>query len=133
MSKANLYNSAGIALVPSLFNSRGGISRKTNLEKVEENIRIALMTSRGTMIGNPDFGSDIYKILYYGANSATASRIRYEIERVFEKEFPELSIESIDIEFLKNTVKMYLYYKIQYSNISSNVTLEFINGEGGNQ
>lgn len=128
MSKANLYDSSGIAMVPNLFTERGGFQYKTNLQKIEENIRIALMTSRGTTPGNPDFGSDLYKLLQYGANSATATRIRYEIDRVFEKEFPELSIDSIDVEFIGSTIKIYLYYRIKYSNVNSNVTMEFIQG-----
>lgn len=132
MGKANLYNSSGIAVVPNLFNNSGGFNYKTNLSKVEENLRVELMTSKGTQPGDPTMGSDIYKYLKYGNNSGTATMIRYEIDRIFEEKFPELSIEKIDVEFIKNTVKIYLYYKIEYSNVNSNMTLEFINSEGGN-
>ena len=133
MGKANLYNARGAALVPKLFSDNGGWNEKSNLQKIEENIRIELMTSRGTQPGNPNMGSDIYKFLKYGKTSATASMIRYEIDRVFEEKFPELSIDRIDIEYEHVTIRIYLYYRIKYSNIASNVTLEFINGEGGTE
>lgn len=131
MSKANLYNSSGFAVVPKLFKDEGNCNIKKNLEKVEENIRIELMTSRGTQPGDPNMGSDIYKLLYRGNNSATATMIRYEIDRVFEEKFPELSIERIDVDFIQEIALLHIYYKIQYSNVSSNMTLEFIRDEGG--
>lgn len=87
------------------------------------------MTSRGTQIGNPDFGSDLFKIIHYGNNSATATRIRNEIDRVVEVYYPEIQITSIDIEFTGTTINVYIYYTISRSNINSNVTLEFIEGE----
>lgn len=131
MAKTNLYNSSGMSVVPKLFNARGKWNTKSNLQKLEENIRFELMTSRGTQPGDPEKGSDIYKILFYGKTVATASRIRYEIERVLELKFPEVKIDKIDVEFLKNSVKIYLNYSIQYSNVNSNVTLEFISNEEG--
>ena len=131
MSKANLYNSSGFAVMPKLFRDEGNCNTKKNLNKVEENIRIELMTSRGTQPGDPNMGSDIYKLLYRGNNSATATMIRYEIDRVFEEKFPELSIERIDIEFNQESAILHLYYKIEYSNVNSNMTLEFIRNEGG--
>ena len=88
MGKANLYNARGAALVPNLFNNNGGWNEKSNLQKIDENIRIELMTSRGTQPGNPNMGSDIFRYLKYGKTSATASMIRYEIDRVFEEKFP---------------------------------------------
>lgn len=87
------------------------------------------MTSRGTQIGNPDFGSDLFRIIHYGNNSATAIRIRNEIDRVIEVYYPEIQITSIDIEFAGTTINIYIYYTISRSNINSNVTLEFIEGE----
>ena len=49
----NIYNSSGIGVVPSLFTDRGGVTTKTNLAKLNEDVRIILMTSRGTQIGDP--------------------------------------------------------------------------------
>ena len=126
MSRTNIYNSSGLAVVPSLITDQGGLYTKKNLAKVEENIRIELMTSRGTQPGDPNMGSDIYKLLYRGNNSATATMIRYEIARVFEEKFPNLKIEKIDIEFKDESAILYLYYSVEYSNINSDMTIEFI-------
>lgn len=127
MSKTNIYNSSGLAVVPTLINDQGNIHTKKNLAKIEENIRIELMTSRGTQPGDPNMGSDIYKLLYRGNNSATATMVRYEIARVFEEKFPNLKIERIDIEFKDESAILYLYYSVAYSNINSNMMIEFIN------
>ena len=127
MSKTNIYKSSGLAVVPTLINDQGNIHTKKNLAKIEENIRIELMTSRGTQPGDPNMGSDIYKLLYRGNNSATATMVRYEIARVFEEKFPSLKIERIDIEFKDESAILYLYYSVAYSNINSNMMIEFIN------
>lgn len=130
--KANLYNSSGIALVPRLFSPSGGFNKKKNLDKINENIRIALMTSRGTQIGDPSFGSNLYRILGYGKTTATASMIRTEIQSVMSDKFPELSLNRIDVDFDdEGVITIYIVYSIEYSNVNSNVTLEFIKNEGG--
>lgn len=131
MGKINLYSSSGIAVKPRIFTGNGKVNVKHNLDKVAENIRLVLMTSRGTQIGNPSFGSNLYRILGYGKTSATASMVRTEIQDVFDETFPELSLEKIDVDFDKNTILITIYYVIQYSNVNSNVVLEFINSEGG--
>lgn len=130
--KANLYNSCGMAVIPRLFNPSGGFNKKKNLDKINENIRIALMTEKGTLIGDPLFGSNLYKILGYGKTTATASMIRTEIQAVMSDRFPELSLNKIDIDFDdRGVISIYIVYSIEYSNVNSNVTLEFIKNEGG--
>ena len=43
--------------------------------------------------------------------------------------YPEIQLTSIDVEFAGTTINIYIYYTISHSNINSNVTLEFIEGE----
>ena len=90
------------------------------------------MTSKGTLIGDPAYGSNLYKIIYYGNTAATASRIRYEIADCLAIYYPQVKIKNVDVEFKNNSVIMNIHYNIDYSNVSSNMMLEFIKNEGGN-
>ena len=132
MANVNVYGAIGSGCCPSLFTDRGGWRLKTQLNKLEEDIRMLLMTSKGTLIGDPSYGSDLYRIIYYGNTSATASRIRYEIADCLAEHYPQVKIISVDVEFNENSVIMNIHYNIDYSNVSSNMMLEFIKNEGGN-
>ena len=87
------------------------------------------MVKRGTQIGDPNFGSDLYKIITCGNTTSTAARIRTEIDRVMELYYPELQLNNIDVEFAGTSIYVYVNYSITRSNLNADVTLEFIEGE----
>lgn len=123
---SSIYNLQGIST--NLLNNLGGVKISQVNNKFHENIRLLLETEKGTLIGDPDFGSNLHELLYEPANEATGALIRQEIANTIEAYYDNLVVESVDITFKTNTVQASIYYKIYNSNIGDTVMLEFLTG-----
>lgn len=123
---SNIYSLQGIST--SLLNNLGGVKIAQINNKFHENIRLLLETKKGTLIGDPSFGSNLCDLLYEPANESTGALIRQEIVNSIESYYDNIYIDSVDITFTKNTVKTSIYYKIYNSNIGDTVMLEFLTG-----
>lgn len=122
----SIYNLQGIST--DLLNNLGGVKISQINNKFYENIRLLLETEKGTLIGDPSFGSNLHELLYEPANAATAALIRQEIANTIETYYNNLIVESVDITFKTNTIQASIYYKIYNSNIGDTVMLEFLTG-----
>ena len=124
---SNIYGLSGIGL--SLLNNQGGAKINNTGTKFQEDMRILLETQRGTLIGDPNFGSDLHDILYEPSCEGTAALIREEVAASIERFYPNISITQVDVTFKPYTVKLNIYYKISNTNIDDTVMLEFIKGK----
>lgn len=123
-----IYELNGISL--NLLTNLGNVRLKSSLEKFKEDLRMLLETKRGTLIGDPAFGSNLYQILFEPANESTAALIRQEVATTIEKYYTTVSIQQIDINFKSNTVQISIFFNIINTNIGDTVMLEFIRGTG---
>ena len=112
----------------STYNSLGGFRRLISNNKFHDDLRMLLETEKGTLIGDPDFGSTLHSLLFEPANNATASLMRQEIATSIETYYPNVTINSVDVTFTDKTVKFFIHYSISNTNIGDTVMLEFIRG-----
>ena len=80
---STIFGISGMSI--NLLNTLGNVKTTTSSQKLHEDLRVLLETKRGTLIGDPNFGSDLCDLLYEPANEVTASMIRQEIVEVIEK------------------------------------------------
>ena len=123
----NLFRIAG-SEAETFFNTLGGLNRLVSNEKFRDDLIVLLETKRGTLIGDPDYGSNLYQILFEPANEATASRIRMEVVNTIEKYYDNFIVDRVDVTFKPHTVVLNVYYKVINSNIEDSVMLEFMSG-----
>ena len=121
-----IYELNGISL--DLLTSLGNVRTKSSLDKFKEDLRMLLETKRGTLIGDPAFGSSLYQILFEPANKSTAALIRQEVANTIEKYYTNVSVQQIDINFRLNTVQISIFFNIINTNIGDTIMLEFIRG-----
>lgn len=124
----NIFGIAG-ASAESTLNNLGGFRRLISNNKFHDNLKVLLETRKGTLIGDPDFGSNLYQLLFEPANEATASQIRQEVATAVEKYYPNVVIDQVDVSFRPMTIQVHIYYRILNTNIGDSVMLEFIKGE----
>ena len=124
----NIFGIAG-ASAESTLNNLGGFRRLISNNKFHDNLKVLLETRKGTLIGDPDFGSNLYQLLFEPANEATASQIRQEVAMAIEKYYPNVVIDQVDVSFRPMTIQVHIYYRILNTNIGDSVMLEFIKGE----
>ena len=112
----------------NLINLQGGFSRITSANKLFDDFKVLLETQKGTVIGDPAFGSDLYALLFQPANEATASSIRYEVANAIDNYYENVIVESVDVTFKNKTILLAIHYKLQNTNVGDTVMLEFIRG-----
>ncbi len=123
----NIFGIAG-ASADTLLNNLGGFRRLVSNNKFQDNLKVLLETRKGTLIGDPEFGSDLYQILFEPASEATAAEIRQEVATVIEKYYTNVVIDSVDVTFKPATVQLNIFYRIMNTNIEETTMLEFIRG-----
>ncbi len=121
-----IYGLNGISL--DLLTNLGKVRTKSSTEKFREDLRALLETQKGTLIGDPAFGSDLYRLLFEPANSATAAAIRQEVANTIEKYYNNIVINQIDVTYKVNTIQILIYYSVLNTNIGDTIMLEFIRG-----
>ena len=124
---ANIFGISG-ASAESLLNSLGSFRRIVSNNKFRDNLKVLLETRKGTLIGDPEYGSNLYKLLFEPANEATGALIRQEVVNTIEKYYNNIIIDSVDVTFTKTTVQLKISYRVTNTNIGDTVMLEFIRG-----
>lgn len=112
----------------NLINVRGGLTVSESSSKFHDDLKILLETKKGTLVGDPEFGSNLYLYLYEPASEATASLLRTEVDTVISKYYPNFVVQSVDVYFREKTIALVITYSIVNSNVTDSVTLEFIRG-----
>ena len=121
-----LYGLNGISL--DLLTNLGNVRTKSSTDKFKEDLRALLETQKGTLIGDPAFGSNLYQLLFEPANESTAALIRQEVANTIEKYYSNINITQIDVKYKTNTVQLLIYYSVINTNIGDTIMLEFIRG-----
>lgn len=86
----------------------------TDLDAVKNSIRNILLTPLGSVPGRPEFGSDIYKILFNQLDHLTESIAKNYIKEALDKFEDRIIIEEIQLkkveEFNKLIIDIYFSY-----------------------
>ena len=87
----------GVSL-PLTHGSEGFFSKtKTTLDQARSNIRNLLLTIKGERLGNPTFGSNLYRVLFEPDDGNIASSIEEAIREAMGEWLSYINIESINV------------------------------------
>lgn len=123
----NLFGLIGPS-AEALLNNLGGWRKIASNTKFNDDLKVLLETRRGTLIGDPSFGSDLYELLFEPANESTAAQIRQEVAHTIEEYFGNINIESVDVTFRTYTIKLDINYTFINTNVGDTAVIEFIRG-----
>lgn len=123
----NILALTGMTVINPI-NSLGGIRVVQNVEKFHSDLKVLLETEKGTMIGDPEFGSNLYRYLFLPASESTASLMREEIRTCIENNFENIIVQNIDIIFENNTASVVITYAATSEESGETVILSFIRG-----
>lgn len=123
----NILSLSGMTVINPI-NSLGGIRVVQNVEKFHSDLKVLLETEKGTMIGDPGFGSNLYRYLFLPASESTASFIREEIRTCIESNFENIIVQNIDIIFKDNTASAVITYAATSEESGETIILSFIRG-----
>ena len=87
----------GVSL-PLTHGTEGFFSKtKTTLDQARSNIRNLLLTIKGERLGNPTFGSNLYRVLFEPDDGNIASSIEEAIREAMGEWLSYVNIQSIDV------------------------------------
>ena len=124
----NIFNIAG-ASAEQTFNNLGGFKRLIQNNKFHDNLKVLLETKKGTLIGDPDFGSNLYQLLFEPANEVTADLIRQEVAYTIENYTDNIVVDQIDVTYKSHTIQLNIRYRVLNTNVGDTIMLEFIRGD----
>ena len=93
-----------IGLTLPLGRHQQGVFKRTQtlLEQTKSSIKNLLLTRRGERLGNPNFGSDLFTVLFEPEGAETENKIE-EIIRGSIKEFlPFVSVREVTFSYQQN-------------------------------
>tara|TARA_B100000902_G_scaffold263691_1_gene249845 strand:+ start:243 stop:722 length:480 start_codon:yes stop_codon:yes gene_type:complete len=89
----------GIAL-PLEYGINGFFNKtRTTLQQVKYNIQNLLLTQKGERLGNPEFGSNLMKVVFEPDNGDTEALIEEEIRAAISNGLPFVNVVDVKTEF----------------------------------
>ena len=127
----NILSMQGIS-TEQVINAQGQIGVVSQHAKLQQDIKTLLLTRKGSVIGNPEYGSNLYKYLFELAGNTNLVLINKEVESVLLDNYNFITSAEIESK-IESTA---LYLKIDYYTINTNLStkLEYripLNTEGG--
>jgi hypothetical protein len=93
-------------------------STTTTLEQSKSNIKNLLLTLKGERVSQPEFGSNLKKILFEPYDDSIQDKIRSEIKESVSKWLPYINISKVDVSQdveVPNKIYVSMTYALNYS------------------
>ena len=112
---------------PVNVDSTGELNIAEYEESVRQSIRIILGTAKGTRVMRPEFGCDIYELVFAVNSSSTAGKLSYAVQQAllyFEPRIDVLDIR-VDSAGTDNTLLLNIEYEVRATNNVFNMVYPF--------
>ena len=117
-----------IAIGVSLPFNAGGVFNSTysTKDQIKSNIINLFLTKKGERIENPEFGTDINKLLFENINNDILSNLKQELYDSVNKFIPNITILNINItpEPDTNTIYIETQYKLNISGQQDSIIIQ---------
>lgn len=118
----NILSMQGLS-TEKVITEQGGLGVSYQHDKLQEDIKTLLLTRRGSVIGNPLYGSNLHEYLFDQNSTSTIEEAKTEITNILQDNYNFISTVDIDATVKVNE----LYLKISYTTTVDNLStsLEF--------
>ena len=117
-----------IAIGVSIPFNAGGVFNSTysTKDQIKSNIINLFLTKKGERIENPEFGTDINKLLFENINDDILSNLKEELYDSVSKFIPNITILDINITSGVDTNTIYIetQYKLNISGQQDNIIIQ---------
>lgn len=117
-----------IAIGVSIPFNAGGVFNSTysTKDQIKSNIINLFLTKKGERIENPEFGTNINKLLFENINNDILSNLKQELYNSVNRFIPNITILNINItpEIDTNTIYIETQYKLNISGQQDNIIIQ---------
>jgi len=82
---------------PPRIGRRGGIELVGGEAEIEQAILVILRTTPGQRVMRPEFGCELYDLVFMPNNSETASRVKRVVRQALGRWEPRINVLSVDV------------------------------------
>ena len=112
-----------IADYAPVISSKGDFSRTTNLETILLSWNNILLTPTRSYVDDPEYGCDLYKMVFDPADEETEEKIRNEIQDKLQFYDDRAYITNIDVSFMTNQKGFGLSIFVNYDGEESQLSV----------
>lgn len=123
----------GLSLDSTISSISGASELTSELERINQSIRLILNTVAGELPMLPDLGCNLYKFMFAPLTDETCSEIQTEISTALSAQEPRINLESVEATIndeIDHTINVRIEYTIKGTNVQGNY-IEQIGGDGG--
>ena len=108
-----------------IFNAQGGTRVAEGNVKFQQDVKHLLETPLGSMLGNLDYGSNLYRYLFLPVKQSTGNLIQNEIKSRIENTYRDIVVDSVDVTFYENAIGVVIGFNNNNSNILDYIEMDF--------
>lgn len=111
---------------PKEFSVISGVTDlATEIDSINQSIRLILTSARGELFGDPNFGSRLHEYLFDYSGEALYNLLKSEIASVLNSQESRVTVFEDDISFKEDgtSLTIDIKYTIRYTNHSSETVL----------
>jgi phage baseplate assembly protein W len=109
----------------STISASGDFTRITDLEVILNSWNNILLTPTRTYMWDPDYGSDLYKMVFEPADAQTQERIKEEVEDKLSRYDDRAVINSVEVTFLRNRKGFNVAIDVSYRGTTGELKVTF--------
>lgn len=113
----------------SKLSSKGDFTKIFDIDAIITSWRNILVTPRGSMDHDPEFGSNLFLFLFEPADKSTKDAIKNDIIQSLSTYDDRARISELDISFLRNKKGFNINIVVDFEGNSSNLTLSIDENE----
>ncbi|AYZ12951.1 GPW/gp25 family protein [Chryseobacterium arthrosphaerae] len=122
----------GWSFPPEFNKTEGKLAMTTDVEDINNSLKILLSTRPGERVMFPNYGCDLQEMLFKPLDLTLTTQMKGIVERAILYHEPRINILSIEIDTqdeLEGEVLIQVDYEVRNTNTRSNIVFPFYKGE----
>ncbi|WP_241285366.1 GPW/gp25 family protein [Chryseobacterium arthrosphaerae] len=122
----------GWSFPPEFNKTEGKLAMTTDVEDINNSLKILLSTRPGEHVMFPNYGCDLQEMLFKPLDLTLTTQMKGIVERAILYHEPRINILSIEIDTqdeLEGEVLIQVDYEVRNTNTRSNIVFPFYKGE----
>lgn len=119
---------------PPAFEPHGRAVRVVSqVQDVEESLRILMFTAPGERVMQPNYGCGLHRLVFEVVNESTLTEMRSVIEKAVLFFEPRVTLDAVDFDFedpLQGVLRIHLAYTVRSTNSRHNMVFPLYMQEG---
>lgn len=107
-----------------LFNVQGGTGVVEGNVKFQQDVKHLLETPLGSVLGNLNYGSNLYRYIFLPLRESTGNLIQEEIKTRIENNYSDITVDNVDVTIGDKTINITIGFNNNNSNIMDYIEMD---------